>query len=314
MIELAEWMLANGYCKKTAVKMLAILKDDRKRTMLHLETAVEVEVGVAIKVMGRVLEADGYVQVTGNEVIAKLKALLDDPMAAQLRAKVVTIAAAAAASAAARGLLQGCGGRGGARRAPGRRCCGQDCGGRGGGGCDAPACRCCAPVAAARPARQAAIANPHAPAPGAAVLASAPVQPPVLVQPPALTDALTTYEEMCKNADLTDVAVLERMVIMIVRPAQVYFQRVFVRECGDQLKCLFDARVFDPLHVSATGVHEADVDSLVKSYRFFSLDEFKGHPALMKSELVSYRAAVAEIPALAVRKNAAGKDTFDIEA
>ena len=33
----------------------------------------------------------------------------------------------------------------------------------------------------------------------------------------------------------------------------------------------------------------------------------------MKSELASYRAAVAEIPALAMR-TAAGKDTFDIEA
>ena len=32
-------------------------------------------------------------------------------------------------------------------------------------------------------------------------------------------------------------------------------------ECGDQLKCLVSARMYDPLHVSAEGVQKVDVDS-----------------------------------------------------
>ena len=217
MKELAAWMVANKYCEKTAAKMLAVLSDPRKLALLQLETAVEVVVGVAIKVMGRTLEGDGYVQVTGHEQIAGLSALLNDPLTPGMLGKVASIAA----------------------MAPVR-----------------PVVAAVAALGAARPPRQSAQANAHAPAPGAAAAV------PMAV-------ALETYDTMCKTADLKDVEALKRMVKMIVHPAKLYFERVFLRECSDQMERLVSARVFCPLHVAAVGVHETDVDKLVATYRFF---------------------------------------------
>jgi hypothetical protein len=66
--------------------------------------------------------------------------------------------------------------------------------------------------------------------------------------------------------------------------------------------------------VLARGVNESDIDRLVDNYRLFNLQHFATLPSAMKTELHSYRAAVAEINPLAERLNADGKDTFDIES
>ena len=98
LLEVADWLKDNKYCLKTATKMVALLRDERKLTVLKVEAAVVSSLGIGIKSAGRLLEGDGYSQITGYPVLLHLKAQLESPFTARgLELKLAEIAASAPA-------------------------------------------------------------------------------------------------------------------------------------------------------------------------------------------------------------------------
>ena len=128
-----------------------------------------------------------------------------------------------------------------------------------------------------------------------------------------MADALGTYESQAKTANLQDVEVLKEFALLSVKPACTYFERVVLGDCADQIARLAAARIFDPLHVLATGVSMTDVETLAQVYRFFKLEEFSELPAAMVAEIPAYLASVKEIRPLSQRLDTDGKDTFDMQ-
>ena len=95
---MATWQLEHEHCVKTAAKFVELLSDARKSVFLKVEAAVVSCVGIQIKKTGRVLEVDGYSQITGFKDLILLKATLEDPLSAPgLVAKLAAIAATAPA-------------------------------------------------------------------------------------------------------------------------------------------------------------------------------------------------------------------------
>ena len=277
LLVVAEWLVANKHCEKSAGNMRDMLRDSRKLVFLKVEAAVQSTVGNCIKATGRVLEGDGYVQVSGYKELVKLKAQLHDPLTAPgLMDKLTAIAAAAPALPPPLPPT--------------------------------PFVAHAPVLALARggPGRAAAAANVHAQPPAplpAAAAAAAPTLGPIM-----------GYGDILARGDLQDVEVLKELVRMAVVPAHNYCSTKIFGECLQQVRRMEAAVSFNPLSVKANGIGVSDVDRLAERYRFFDLVRFAGLAAKMKEELPSYLAAVAMIKPLNERLDEDDKDTFDIEA
>jgi hypothetical protein len=81
-------MVDNKFCPASAGKMLLMLKNKRTLTLLKVECAVEVVIGLRIKTVGRLMEADGFVQITAYASLLELQLLLVNPLTAELLAKL----------------------------------------------------------------------------------------------------------------------------------------------------------------------------------------------------------------------------------
>ena len=97
LLEIANFLVENKYCIKTAAKMKTQLENPRTSTILQLEATVMEAVGQQIKITGRLLEQDGYTEVLGYKYLRRSQEVLAQPLNADLLAELILVAAAAPA-------------------------------------------------------------------------------------------------------------------------------------------------------------------------------------------------------------------------
>jgi len=273
---LLDWALElveRKYCSKTARKLVKMLEDPRKTTLLAVELAV-VKLGCSvIPDMTTLIQGGGLEFMTAFADVTAMSLRLQNPITFELKAELERIAAGAPAlriKASKPPLVA---------QEP---------------ALVAPALVVPGPVMAqaARPRRPSAVAGvaaATAAARGDGELAPVPAVRPRVARPTG------TNLEGSKAGHLNDVASLIEYAKSVVKPASEYLKAQLTGRDSAQMARMRAARYFDPL--STTAPSEIAVDDLVVRFRFFNKHpKFNDLPPFIKREIPLCISLVAEIP------------------